>query len=167
MEIQIRRATEEEMNAIAVLAAKEIYQGDFTKKEMRGWLTAQFPFAQHFVVTIGSKIVACATWWLHDRFGNKQMLELSIIAVKSRYRRHGIGKELVRFSLEEVRKWWRDHDKGVSAVIVFTDQENLGSQAFYKAVLEPDQEVILKNVWGEDGGSVIYVKRLEAAVVGD
>jgi len=166
--ISIRKMRPSEIDKVCSIVSKEIYE-NAPVQEIREWVlsTGNYKtlYAPWYVATQkgNNEIVGCIRYMAYDfDFIEKQMiLAITLLAVDSSYQNSGVGTKLVKTSLNRLSKAW--NEKGFKSVLLMVeaDESNAIARNFYKKILSEPEELIIKDVWSEDEGTVFYYKKTQ------
>ncbi len=119
----IRRATEDDLDAIARINA-EVFLGDRESPEtarewVACWLRA-YPLYQYFVAERNGEVLGYAGWQLHGGFRRAEpCFELDQIGVAQDAQGLGIGNRLVRENMRTLVDWCIAHDNRIESHVSF------------------------------------------------
>jgi ribosomal protein S18 acetylase RimI-like enzyme len=154
----IKKATKKDIRKIAKIAS-ENFSGLKDFKKAKKWVVANFsacPRTQYFVALRDKKITGYILWLEKGGFRKEAVLELEQIAVDKNFQGQGVGTELIKQSLLEIKKYLRKRGSVLKAIEVTTGTENK-AQNLYKKTLGAEPECVVKNLFR--GDEVIMIAR--------
>lgn len=116
------------------------------------WLACTFkahPRMLCYVATVENKVEAYIVWSQKSGFRPEAVLELEQLAVRPPFQGKGVGKRLIKESLELVRADLADQGSSLKHVIVTTRADN-HAQAIYRNVLGAEIEATITNLYSSD-----------------
>lgn len=144
-----------------VKIASHSFTGLREKTKARKWIECNFkahPRLQYFVAKINNKVVGYILWVEKGGFRKESVWELEQVAVDENYRGKGIGAELIRKSLEEIKKYLKKRKSALKTIEVTTGAENK-AQSLYNKTLGAKAECTVKDLFR--GDEVIMVARFK------
>jgi ribosomal protein S18 acetylase RimI-like enzyme len=146
---------------IAKIAHEEIYD-EIPLNEIEEWIKniGNFPYVQHFVVEENNQILGFITWGFFDRYEDKIILEIILMAVKSGFQRKRIGTQLLENSLKEIKLYWLRRGLKVVMIFVDTEEENEIACRFYEKIIKPTQKFLIPNVFTSNRAKIFYFKNI-------
>jgi ribosomal protein S18 acetylase RimI-like enzyme len=156
--IKVRLMKEDEIPIVASIASLS-FRGlkNFDKAEE--WIRCNYrayPRMQYFVAA-DEKIYGYILWNEKGGFREEAILELEQIAVHPDYRGRGIGKKLIRESLEEMKKYLFKRGSKLKLVEITTGASNY-AQKLYSETLNAKVVCKIPDFYSED--EVIMIARL-------
>ena len=149
--VKIRRMEEKDLEGI-VCDYLECFHGMQDKNLVKEWILDNYrgyPRMQYFVAEEGNEILGYILWMEKGGFRKKAVFELEQICVKKDYRNQGIGKKLIKESLEEVKNYIENRGSTLKKVLVTTGVEN-EARKLYEDALGAKPECTLRNLFRED-----------------
>lgn len=156
--MKTQKASKESLRDIAKIAS-ENFSGFKEIKNARKWVKANFlafPRMQYFVVKQKGKILGYILWLEKGGFRKEAVFELEQIAVSKEFHGKGMGTELIKTSLIEIKKYLKERGSVLKSVEVTTGTENK-AQNLYKKTLGAEVECVVKNLFR--GDEVIMIAR--------
>jgi ribosomal protein S18 acetylase RimI-like enzyme len=146
---------------IAKIAHEEIYD-ETPLNEIKEWIKniGNFPYVQHFVAEENNQILGFITWGFFDRYEDKIILEIILMAVKSGFQRKRIGTQLLENSLKEIKRYWLRRGLKVVMIFVDTEEENEIACRFYEKIIKPTQKFLIPNVFTNNRAKIFYFKTI-------
>lgn len=158
--MNISKFTKKDIIGVVKIASHS-FSGLREKNKAKKWIECNFkahPRLQYFVAKINNKVVGYILWVEKGGFRSESVWELEQIAVDKNYRGKGIGAELIRKSLEEIKKYLKKRKSALKAIEMTTGAENR-AQSLYKKTLGAEVECVIKDLFR--GDEVIMVARFK------
>lgn len=154
----IKRAAKKDLKEITKIAS-ENFSGLKEIKNARKWIAANFasfPRGQYFLAKDKNKTTGYIFWLEKGGFRKESVWELEQIAISKNFQGQGIGTQLVKKSLSEIKKYLEKRKSKLKAIEVTTGKENR-AQNLYKKTLGANAECVVKNLFR--GDEVIMIAR--------
>lgn len=158
--IKIKRATEKEIQSIAMVASA-CFSGMKDLKSAKRWVRGNFlgfPRMQYFIAKNKKLVVGFILWMEKGGFRKESVIELEQIAVLPDCQGKGIGTKLIKESLKEVKKYLKERKSKLKLIEVTTGTTN-EAQRLYKKTLGAEVETIVKDLFR--GDEVIMFSRFD------
>ncbi|MGA2418018.1 MAG: N-acetyltransferase [Candidatus Staskawiczbacteria bacterium] len=162
--VNIVRAKIKDLSEIAKIAS-ENFSGLKNKKNARKWIKCNFlayPRTQYFVAKRSKghpgKISGYILWIEKGGFREKSIFELEQVAVKKDFQGQGIGTQLIKKSLLEIKKYLKKKGSVLKAIEVTTGIDNK-AQDLYRKTLGAETECVIKNFFR--GDEVVMIARFK------
>jgi len=158
--MNIKKASTKDLDRIAEIAS-ENFSGLKNIKDAKKWIRCNFltfPRTQYFVAKTNGKISGYILWLEKGGFRKEAVFELEQIAVGKNFQGQGIGTELIKKSLSEIKKYLKKRGSVLKVVEVTTGTDNR-AQGFYKKTLGAEAECVIKNLFR--GDEVIMLARFD------
>ena len=134
--VSVRVATREDLAVIAEIGS-EAFSGLRPGEQGQTWVKATFasaPRMEYWVAEDSSGIVGYVLWTEKGGFRSNAVIELEQIAVRRDRRGRGVGRQLVRTSLEGVEERLARRGSALKLIEVTTGSEQ-HAREFYRDVL--------------------------------
>lgn len=155
---KIKITEKKDLNKIATIVS-ENFSGLKKIKDANKWVRCNFlafPRTQYFVAKTNGEISGYVLWLEKGGFRKEAVFELEQIAVAKKFQGQGIGKELIKKSVLEIKKYL-DKRKSILKVIEVTTGTENRAQRLYKKTLGAEAECVVKNLFR--GDEVIMLAR--------
>ena len=130
--IKIRKALPSDSNQI-VGVLLDFYNMD-NSNEAKDALRSEIKKDYRYIVAIEkNEIVGLVTWIAHG-LPKHGLFELDRICVLKRYRGGGIGKKLVKWLINDAKRWYKTHGAQIRKLYILTHEENSAAQIFYQNI---------------------------------
>jgi len=139
--------------------ASENFSGLKDLKKAIKWITCNFnafPRMQYFVIKSRSKILGYILWVEKGGFREKAVWELEQLAIKKEVQKKGIGTELIKKSLLEIKQYLGKRKSTLKLIEITTGKEN-EAQKIYQKALGAKVECKIKDFFRTD--EVIMIAR--------
>jgi len=156
--MDIKKAKKTDLGKIAKIAS-ENFSGLKDIKKAKKWVSCNFlafPRAQYFVAKINGETAGYILWIEKGGFRKEAVFELEQIAVGKNFQGRGIGTQLIKESLAEIKKYLEKRGAKLKAVEVTTGTDNK-AQNLYKKTLGAEPECVIKDLFR--GDEVIMIVR--------
>ncbi len=151
----IRRMQQDDL-----VAAGQIHKDAFTRqRNSYHWLACNlvaYPRIVAYIATHDERCIGYCLWTQKSGFRPEVVLELEQIAVSAEFQGKGVGTQLIRESLQDVRSILATHGSALKHVLITTRADN-SAQRLYAAVLGAKVEAVINNLYSAD--EVIMVAR--------
>ena len=130
--IKIRKALPSDSNQI-VSVLLDFYNMD-NSNEGKDALRSEIKKDYRYIVAIEkNEIIGLVTWIAHG-LPKHGLFELDRICVLKRYRGRGIGKKLVKWLINDAKRWYETHGAQIRKLYILTHEENSAAQIFYQNI---------------------------------
>jgi ribosomal protein S18 acetylase RimI-like enzyme len=156
--IKIKRAVKKDLNEISKIGS-ENFSGLKDIKKAKKWVGCNFfafPRMQYFIAKKNGQIAGYILWMEKGGFRKESILELEQIAVKKNFQGQGIGTNLIKGSLSEIKKYLKKRKSELKLIEVTTGTENI-AQNLYRKTLGAEPECTIKNFFR--GDEVVMITR--------
>lgn len=156
--MNIVKANIKDLNKIALIAS-ENFSGLKNIEDAKKWVGCNFsafPRTQYFVAETDGKISGYVLWLEKGGFRKESVFELEQIAVDKKFHGQGIGTQLIKKSLLELKKYLEERGSVLKAIEVTTGTDNR-AQELYKKTLGAETECVIKDLFR--GDEVIMIAR--------
>jgi ribosomal protein S18 acetylase RimI-like enzyme len=156
--MEIKKLEESELNRLAEIAL-ENFKGHENYENALKWVECNFnsyPRMQYFIAKEDNEILGYILWMEKGGFRKNSVWELEQIAVRKIHQGKGIGKELIKKTLEEIKKYLEQRGAKLKLIEVTTGTEN-EAQHIYRKYLGAEIEAVIKDFFR--GDEVIMIKR--------
>ncbi len=151
MSIKITKMKIRDIKMMAKIASYS-FSGMKNIKDALKWIKCNFnvfPRMQYFVARSGNQVLGYILWTERGGFRKRSVWELEQIAVNQDFRGQGIGKQLIKKSLLEIKKGLKKRGSTLKLIEVTTGVENK-AQKIYKDVLGAEVECVIKDLFRSD-----------------
>tara|TARA_S200000501_G_scaffold339840_1_gene347817 strand:+ start:13986 stop:14480 length:495 start_codon:yes stop_codon:yes gene_type:complete len=151
--IKIRKAISSDLDQI-VSVLLDFYNMD-NSNEAKHALESELTKDYNYIVALEkNKIIGLVTWIMHG-LPKHGLFELDRICVISGSRGRGIGKKLVKWLIDDAKKWYKDRGAHIRKLYILTHEENLVAQNFYQNI-GFDHETTLKDHYYSGKNERVY-----------
>ncbi len=160
MNLKIIQLKEKEIDKVAKIAS-ENFSGLKDVRKAKKWIVSNLrasPRMQYFIAKLGNQTLGYILWIEIGGFRKEAVWELEQIAIRKDFQGKGIGGELIKESLERIRKYLEKRKSSLKLIKVTTGIEN-NAQELYKRVLGAKKECKIKDFLR--GDEIIMIKRYE------
>jgi len=158
--MEIKRLEKHELNKVAEIAL-ENFKGHDKHETALKWTECNFnshPRMQYFIARENEEILGFILWMEKGGFRKNSVWELEQIAVKKIHQGKGVGKILIKESLEEIKKHLKERGSKLKLIEVTTSTDN-DAQHIYRKHLGAEIEAVVKDFFR--GDEVIMIKRFD------
>ena len=158
--MEIKRLEKHELNKVAEIAL-ENFKGHDKHETALKWTECNFnshPRMQYFIARENEEILGFILWMEKGGFRKNSVWELEQIAVKKIHQGKGVGKILIKESLEEIKKHLKERGSKLKLIEVTTSTDN-DAQYIYRKHLGAEIEAVVKDFFR--GDEVIMIKRFD------
>ncbi len=160
MKIKIKSLKKEDITKVAKIAM-ENFSGLKEKRSAEKWINCNFkafPRMQYFVVKSERNILGYILWIEKGGFRKESVWELEQIAIKKEFQGVGVGKELIKDSLEKIKESLKKRGSKLKLIEVTTGTDNR-AQKIYQKILGAKRECKIKNLFR--GDEIIMIARFK------
>ncbi len=160
MKLKITPLEKNKIKEIAKIAS-ENFSGLKDFKKAVKWITCNFsafPRMQYFIAKSKNKILGYILWVEKGGFREKAVWELEQLAIKKECQKKGIGTELIKKSLLEIKKYLKGRNSMLKLIEITTGKEN-EAQKIYQKALGAKVECNIKDFFRTD--EVIMIARFK------
>lgn len=160
MKLKITSLKKSEIKEIAKIAS-ENFSGLKDFKKAIKWITynfSAFPRMQYFIAKSKNRILGYILWVEKGGFREKAVWELEQLAIKKDCQKKGIGTELIKKSLLEIKKYLKERNSTLKLIEITTGKEN-EAQKIYQKALGAKVECNIKDFFRTD--EVIMIARFK------
>jgi ribosomal protein S18 acetylase RimI-like enzyme len=158
--MEIKKLEEDELNKVAEIAL-ENFKGHQKHETALKWTVCNFnshPRMQYFIAKENEEILGYILWMEKGGFRKNSVWELEQIAVRKIHQGKGVGKNLIKESLEEIKKHLQERGSKLKLIEVTTGTDN-EAQHIYRKHLGAEIEAVVKDFFR--GDEVIMIKRFD------
>ena len=155
---KIEKLKKNGIKEVAKIASENFSDLKDLKKAIK-WITCNFnafPRMQYFVIKSRSKILGYILWVEKGGFREKAVWELEQLAIKKEVQKKGIGTELIKKSLLEIKQYLGKRKSTLKLIEITTGKEN-EAQKIYQKALGAKVECKIKDFFRTD--EVIMIAR--------
>lgn len=155
-----QRAKKNDLLAIAKINLI-CFHGSKDLKESKKWVWCNFsafPRFQYFVIKEKNKILGYILWYFKGGWRQQSVLELEQIAIHPAYQSKGAGSQLVKESLEKIKKHLEKDSRKLKAIII-TTSTGQKARKIYEKVLQAKKGATIKKLFS--GDEIILIKRFK------
>lgn len=146
--LTVRSMCEEDIPQVATIHS----QGFPRHLLPKDWILCNFrayPRMLYFVAEQHAEIRGYIQWAQRGGFRKQVILELEHLAVSPEHRKRGIGGQLIRESLQQVRLHLAERDAEIKHVLVSTRADN-EAQKLYRGTLGAEVEFTIPDLYSAD-----------------
>jgi len=129
--MKFREANKKDLNGIIQILIESYISLEGSKELAKKEYKTELNYGHHFFIAVEKKEVIGLIAWFYHGLKKHCLIEIDRFAVKSEYRRKGVGRKLFQKLIENLNKYFSKYG-GVRKVFLVTRKKNKRALIFYK-----------------------------------
>ncbi len=135
-------------------AVAKIHSQQFPRQHSSlAWTSSNFAAFPRIMLFVArdekDRVIGYIQWIQKSGFRKEAVLELEQIAVLASYQGQGIGTQLIKESLNQMKVYFEDNKSKLKAILISTRTDNK-AKALYEKVLGAKEIVVIKDLYSND-----------------